>query len=254
MSTDRQHPSLREWLSAEPFGLTLSSGFFGFFAHCGVVSALEENHLYPAELSGSSAGALVASLWAAGLSSEEMRERLFTLDKADFWDPSFGAGLLRGQKFRELLTSMLPVQNFEDCRRPLSLSATELFKRRTHVMNTGHLAAAIYASCCVPLMFQPIRINNRLLVDGGVTDRPGLAGMQSKRVLYHHLASRSPWRRKQGAHTVIPERHNLHSLVITGLPRVGPNKLEAGRTAYSRAKEAALQALDLPLSENPLRV
>ena len=52
-------PTLADWLALEPFGLTLSSGFFGFFAHAGVVQALAERKLQPASLSGSSAGALI---------------------------------------------------------------------------------------------------------------------------------------------------------------------------------------------------
>lgn len=254
MSPNIQHPTLRDWLQQAPFGLTLSSGFFGFFAHCGVVSALEDNDLRPAQLSGSSAGALVAGFWAAGLKPSEMRDRLFTLDKADFWDPAPGAGLLRGNKFRQMLDNLLPVTQFEDCLIRLRLSVTELFRRRTHVLEQGNLVPAIYASCCVPIMFQPIRINNRLMVDGGVTDRPGLAGMDQQRVLYHHLSSRSPWRGKRGAHTIIPQRNDMYSLIISELPRVGPNRLTEGQHAYQRSYDATLKALDTPLTHTTLRM
>ena len=92
------------------------------------------------------------------------------------------------------------------------------------------------------------------MVDGGVADRPGLAGMQAERVLYHHLASRSPWRRKKGAHTRIPERTGMQSLVIDELPRVGPNKLPEGRQAYALAREATQRALDKPLTGPTLRL
>src|SRR5690606_39277568 len=55
---------------------------------------------------------------------------------------------------------------------------------------------AIHASCAVPGMFHPVRVNGRLMVDGGVTDRAGLSGVpREQRVFYHHVASRSPWRR-----------------------------------------------------------
>ncbi len=254
MSSTRQHLSLREWLTQAPFGLTLSSGFFGFFAHCGVITALNENSIKPAELSGSSAGALVGGFWSSGLTPAEMQERLFTLDKADFWDPGFGIGLLRGRKFRELLSELLPTRTFKDNKIPLSVSATELLRRRTQVLDQGDLVPAIYASCCVPLMFQPIRINNRLMVDGGVTDRPGLAGMKSERVLYHHLASRSPWRGKRGAHTVIPKRNNMQTLIVDHLPRVGPNQLYAGKDAFHTAREATLIALDQSVNSSIIRI
>ena len=62
-------PTLRTWLSEAPFSLTLSSGFFGFFAHAGVMTVLEDEGFVPSRVSGSSAGALVGGLWAAGVSA-----------------------------------------------------------------------------------------------------------------------------------------------------------------------------------------
>lgn len=241
-------PTLSQWLAADRFGLTLSSGFFGFYAHCGMFSALEDAALQPSELSGASAGGLIAALWASGLSTSEISRRLLELDRQTFWDPGFGPGLLRGAKFRALLRELMPAQRFEQCRIPLALSVYDLGSRRTHVIQEGDLVSAVYATCCLPLLFQPIRINRRTVVDGGVADRPGLAGMRATRVLYHHLASRSPWRRKNGAHTQLPIRENLQTLVIDGLPRVGPNKLQAGKQAYAMARLATQQALQQPLA------
>ena len=69
--------SLRQWLQAGPFDLTLSSGFFGFFAHCGLLSVLEDAGLLPHRVSGASASALIGGFWAAGLETLAMREMLF---------------------------------------------------------------------------------------------------------------------------------------------------------------------------------
>lgn len=254
MPSSKPQQTLRHWLAADDYGLTMSSGFFGFFAHAGMLSVLEDENLLPSRFSGSSAGALISALWSAGLNSPEIRDGLFELDKAAFWDPAFGPGLLRGQKFRDLLTELLPVHRFADCRRPLALSAYALVSRRTQVINDGALVPAVYASCCVPFLFQPLRINSHAMVDGGIADRPGLAGMQSERVLYHHLASRSPWRRKNGAQSRIPQRSGMTSLVIHNLPRVGPNKLAAGRNAYTQARSAMQTALDQPLKGTTLEL
>ena len=88
--------TLQDWLSQEPFTLTLSSGFFSFFAHTGMLAALEEQDLLPQRVTGSSAGALVAACWASGLSTAELKNILFELKRSDFWDPGFGWGLLKG--------------------------------------------------------------------------------------------------------------------------------------------------------------
>lgn len=239
--------SLREWLAGAPFGLALSSGYFGFFAHCGLLHGLESQGLRPSRLSGSSAGALIAGLWAAGLDSDDIRRELFELEKTDFWDPALGAGLLRGRYFRDLLDSMLPVQDFAQCRRPLAVSAFDLCRWSTRVLDRGALAPAIHASCALPVLFQPVAHARGWLVDGGVADRPGLAGMPpGNRVLYHHLAARSPWRRENGAHSRLPTQPDLCSLIIEDLPRCGPSALHNGPAAFNQACAATLQALDRP--------
>ena len=108
-----------------------------------------------------------------------------------------GSGLLRGRLFRARLEAMLPVGTFEECPTRLALSAFDVLGWRTAVLDAGRLAPAIHASCAAPALFQPVRIGGRLYADGGVLDRHGLAGAAGDaRVLYHHLTSRSPWRRR----------------------------------------------------------
>ncbi len=241
--------TLRSFLLAEPFTLAMSSGFFGFFAHAGFVRALDDEGLRPARVAGSSAGALVASFLASGLPLDDSAKLLVELERTQFWDPGPGLGLLRGERFRTLLASSLPVDAFERCPIPLAVSTYDALAHRTRVIDRGALVPAVYASCAVPLMFQPLFQQGRPLWDGGILDRPGLAGVpDGARVLYHHLASRSPWRRKNSPALEVPARANLAALVLRGLPRVGPFALELGPVAYRLAREATLAALDRPLA------
>jgi NTE family protein len=247
--------TLREWLRERPYTLGLSSGFFGFFAHCGALSVLEEEGLHPVALSGSSAGALVGGLWAGGVSAAGIREALFRVKREDFWDPAPGLGLLRGEKFAALLRDLLPARLFSECRAPLSVSVFDLLRRETRVLREGPLAPAIQASCTFPFLFQPRWDKGRPLIDGGVLDRPGLLGVPAgARTLHHHLASRSPWRRAQSAALDLPRRENLASLVIERLPRVGPFRLAEGVRAYHIARDATSQALDRPLQQGAVFV
>lgn len=249
-------PTLREWLGEAPFTLAMSSGFFGFFAHAGVMTTLEDAALLPERVTGSSAGALVAGGWAAGVDGPTMQAELMRLDRRDFWDPFPGLGLLRGRLFRELLQTLLPQAGFENTRVPAMISAFDVLRFRTVVLKDGDLAAAIHASCCVPLMFHPVWIAGRPYLDGGILDRPGLAGMAGDqgRVLYHHLTSKSPWRRKGGAVSYLPRRPGLVSFLIHDLTRLGPFRLEDGALAFEEGRKAARTALDRPIDDDRVQV
>lgn len=245
---------LGDWLSEAPFSLAMSSGFFGFFAHAGVLAALDASRLQPRRLSGSSAGALVSVAYAAGLAPADLIEVLRSLKREDFWDPGpyFGltqGGLLRGERFHRKVEALLPVHSFAACTKQVAVSAFEVPKRRTVVIDRGELASAIVASCAVPGLFRPVRREGQLLLDGGILDRPGLAGMPGgERVLFHHLASKSPWRNDTSLR--LPKRAGLTSLVLEALPRSGPNALDQGLHAMRLAEEACLRALDQPVTHS----
>jgi NTE family protein len=240
-------PTLRDWLHEGPFTLGLSSGFFGFFAHAGVVSVLEEEGLRPARIVGSSAGALVGGLWAAGVAAPRLCAELLALRREHFWDPGPGLGLLRGRMFRRRLEAMLPVRTFEECPTALALSAFDLVGWRTAVLAAGPLAPAIHASCAAPVLFQPVRIGARLYSDGGVRDRHGLEGAgPGGRILFHHLTSRSPWRRRSSPALRLPERPGLRAVALDGLPRLGPFRLERAAEAMDCAAHGMRAALDAP--------
>ena len=248
-------PTLREWLREAPFSLGLSSGFFGFFAHAGVVGVLEDEGLSPRGITGSSAGALVGGLWASGVDAAAIRSHLLALRRADFWDPAPGLGLLRGRLFRERLEALLAARSFDGCRTRLCVSVYDVWSRSTRVLEAGALAPAIQASCTVPGLFHPAWIDGRPYLDGGIADRPGLSGMPGgERVFFHHLAARSPWRPRGSDAIAIPRRPGLCALVLDGLPRVGPFRLEQGAVALDRARVGAMRALDRPIEDGGARV
>ncbi|MCL2725262.1 MAG: patatin-like phospholipase family protein [Polyangiaceae bacterium] len=225
----------------------MSSGFFGFFAHAGLMTVLEDKGLLPTRVSGSSAGALVSAAWASGLDAAELGRELLHLERKDFWDPGFGAGLLRGRLFRRRLEALLPKRTFDACRVPCAVSVFDVLTQRTRVVASGDLPRAIHASCAVPGLFHPVWIDGRPSYDGGILDRPGLEAMpaEESRVLFHHLASKSPWR----SVLEMPRRPGMVTLVIEGLPRSGPFRLAEGRRAFSVARAAAKRALDRPIED-----
>ncbi len=239
--------TVRAWLEREPFRLALSAGFFGFFAHAGFVAALEEAGLLPNFVSGASAGALVGAVWASGTRAARIEAELRPLQRADFWDPSLGFGLLRGALFRDRVAAMLESPTFESSQTPVALSAFDVRARKTVVLDRGDLATAICASCAFPGLIQPVRINGRPMLDGGIADRPGHAPLpRTGRVLFHHLASKSPWRHAAPA---IPPRTDMIAITLLDLPRLGPFTLTRGPEAFDRALTATRRALASPAAD-----
>lgn len=252
-TTVSEMPTLRRWLEADTFTLALSSGYFGFFAHAGVLLALEENGLMPTVVSGASGGALAGGCWAAGCSAVYLRELLFELKRDDFWDPSLGVGLLKGERFRQYVDNVTPVSNIEQCRVPLRISAFDVYTRSTHVLEQGSLSDGIYASCVVPFLFHPIRINNRLYLDGGIRDQSGLAGTSDNaRILSHHIP---PQRRANPQYFMqLPQRKNMVTLIVHGLQRVNPFQLGNGRVALIQGYRAMTSALDRAIDQQQIHV
>jgi NTE family protein len=233
----------------------MSSGFFGFFAHAGVVSVLEDEGLAPLRSAGSSAGALVTGLWSAGVDAPRMCDELMALRREHFWDPAPGFGLLRGRLFRERVRALVGERRLEAGRFPAAVSAFDVWRGRTRVLAEGEVADALVASCAVPLLFHPAWIDGRPYLDGGVLDRPGLEGLAgAPRVFYHHLAARSPWRRRTSSAMRVPSRPGLTALVIEGLPRLGPFRLAEAPRAFTRAAEATRVALGRAVDAGQVRI
>jgi NTE family protein len=227
--------TVKQWLIEEPFALAMSSGFFGFYAHLGALAALVEEDLKPSYVCGSSAGAIVTASWAAGLSVDAMRDVLFSLRRNDFWDPGLGLGLLKGRLFENKLSEILPKQNIEDCSLPLSVSVFDVFKMRAVGVTQGSIAKLVRASCSVPGLFQPVRVRHKFYIDGGLTDKAGLAGVSWRgRVLYHHLLEGSRELHKNKL-PKFSASMSVCSLVLEKLPYINPFELGEGPKAFDSA-------------------
>ncbi|RMA80033.1 patatin-like phospholipase family protein [Umboniibacter marinipuniceus] len=226
-----------------PSHLALSSGFFGFYSHAATSAALWEAGYRPSSISGASAGALIGCLLACGLSSNAIAERLSLLQRSDFWRPGIGLGLLKPDGFKATLRQLVPQRRFEDTETPFSVSVYSVKERGTKVISSGDLIDGVFASCAIPFLFHPQRMRGDLLWDGGIKDRPGVAGVPDDgELLYLHIPSKSPWRR----HVPLPERVRTTRLAVHGLPRSGPSKLALGPTIYGLAYQAVLAQMQRP--------
>lgn len=151
-------------------GLALSGGSIKGFAHIGVLRYMEEQGLRPNILAGTSAGAIVAALYADGYTPDEILEIMATLRLSSMTAlrPLGSGGLLDTRPFERFLDDHLRCHRLEDLSIPLRVVATNLDRGEQHVFASGELAPIIRASCSIPVLFHPVTIEGTTYVDGGL--------------------------------------------------------------------------------------
>jgi len=170
-------------------GIAFGAGGARGIAHLLMIEALEELGVKPSIISGSSIGAVVGAFYAAGFTSKEMREILDQLVNPksdsvfDFWrksdivklltmfDPQFiKSGFIKGEKFQKYMKAHLKVLYFEDLKIPLKIVTTDYWKKEEVIFHQGELIQPIKASYSLPGLFTPVKIKNRILIDGGAVN------------------------------------------------------------------------------------
>ena len=150
-------------------GLALGGGAARGFAHIGVIQVLEEAGIRPALVVGTSAGSLVAALYASGKSGAEMAALAQTMDEGAITDWSFPArGLIRGEALARYVREHTGNRSIEQMKLPLGVVATDLDSGAGILFQRGDTGAAVRASSAVPAVFQPVKIGTREYVDGGL--------------------------------------------------------------------------------------
>ena len=150
-------------------GLALGGGAARGFAHIGVIQVLEESGIKPDLVVGTSAGSLVAALYASGKGGAELAVLANAMDETAFADWSYpGRGLLRGEALAKFVRDNTSGRSIEQMALPLGIVATDLDSGLPILFQRGDPGVAVRASSAVPAVFQPVRIGTREYVDGGL--------------------------------------------------------------------------------------
>jgi NTE family protein len=167
-----------EALSQSDLGvaLVLSGGSARGFAHVGVIRTLEAHGLRPSIVVGSSAGAIVGALYASGMSAAEIEHAARDIDMgilSDWLIPGLGfiygeLGLVRGERLQAFVDSRLRHAVIEGFPLRFAVVATDLGSGSMQVFNAGHAGLAVRASCAVPGLIAPVRIDGRYYGDGQI--------------------------------------------------------------------------------------
>lgn len=149
--------------------LVLGGGSARGLAHIGVLEVLEEKGIPIDNIVGTSMGALVGAAYSVGLPLKEMHAIAEKFTMNQLLDPTLPRmGLLAGKKLETMIKRLTLGKGFKDCRIPLSVVTTDIQNGEDVVFNEGDLVKAVQASCSWPGIFNPVEMDGRLLVDGGV--------------------------------------------------------------------------------------
>lgn len=152
-------------------GLALGGGAARGFAHVGVIQVLEEAGIRPNLVAGTSAGSLVAALYASGKTGAQLQRVAETMEEAAITDwklPLFSSGMLRGDALARYVNGQVAGRRIEDMPLTLGILATDLQTGHDVVFQRGDTGVAVRASSAVPAVFEPVKISGRDYVDGGL--------------------------------------------------------------------------------------
>ena len=158
----------------QPVGIALGSGSARGLAHIGVLKVLEERGIQVGYVAGTSIGALIGGAYAAGISIEEMEEITRQLDWKKllrFFMPKLSkSAIISDHTIMDFLNSLYGDMRIEDLHLSFCAVAADLVTGSRVIITKGKLADAVRASISLPIIFQPVRLEERVLVDGGLVD------------------------------------------------------------------------------------
>lgn len=159
--------------------VALSGGGAKAAAHLGALKALDDWNMRPAHYVGTSMGAVVAAMFAAGVSYDDVLRRMLAIQRRDVagFSPRallgpWAKSLLRSRPLADTIAQLVPARRFLDLKTSLTVTAVDLHTGELVLFGAGGitvgLVEALYASCALPLYYPAARIGGREYVDGGL--------------------------------------------------------------------------------------
>ncbi len=149
--------------------LVLGGGSARGIAHIGVLKVLEKEKVPINRIVGTSMGALVGAAYSLGVSLQTMEDKARKFSMNRLLDPTMPKmGILAGDKLEAVIRELIDEKGFRDCRIPIAVVTTDIENGEEVVYQEGDLLRIVRASCSWPGVFNPVRIGNRLLCDGGI--------------------------------------------------------------------------------------
>lgn len=242
-------------------GFALSGGFIKGFAHLGALQALHEYGVHPDIVSGVSAGSIIGAFYADG---NEPYDILGFFDRLSFTDlTSFSIkehGIFKLDSLVDFLRSHLHARRIEELKIPMIITATDFDHGVSVHFDRGELAERIAASCCLPILFAPRRIDGVYYVDGGLLMNLPVTTLRPlcRRVVAINVSTLPSERGEMGFVDIALRSYNLMfqansilqkqqcDLLIEpqGLDIYGNNDLDKAEEIFGRGYDAAMAVLE----------
>ncbi|MFX0559711.1 patatin-like phospholipase family protein [Tepidibacillus infernus] len=228
-------------------GIALGSGGARGLAHIGVLRVLQEHQIPIDFIAGSSMGSLIGALFA-NHNDINMIEKLAIHLKRKYWlDFSVPKlGLITGDKIKELIRILTHGKNIEDLPIPLAIVATDIENGQKKVFREGPIAQAVRASISIPGIFVPERVNDQLLVDGGVVERVPIHSVREMGAEFVIAVDVGMVDAKMKVKSIfdvitqtidIMERQIYHQQIISADYVIRPNVGEISTTSFTNVKD-----------------
>lgn len=160
---------------SKKLGLALGSGGSRGVTHLGVLKALEEEGIRPDYIAGCSMGSVVGACYSAGMTIEKMVNVVSKLKTVHLMDfavlPEPRPGFFKGDKMLNILIKNLGDVTFDQLKIPFCCVATDVYSGKNVILREGKVAPCVRASSTIPILFKPMEMDGKLLVDGGVLCR-----------------------------------------------------------------------------------
>ncbi len=155
-------------------GIALGSGSAKGLAHIGVLEVLEQRGVYPEVVTGTSMGALVGAAYASGIPLARIKEIALSINKdsiKEIFSPHFSVyGFVSQEKIRGFLQDLFGDRKIEELPKKFACIATDVRTGEEIIFREGSVVDAVLASISIPVLFPPVRLNERFLVDGGLVN------------------------------------------------------------------------------------
>lgn len=211
----------------EKIGLALGGGATLGAAHVGVLRALEESEIEVDCIAGTSIGAMVGALYAFGTPVDEIEKIALELDWPDISGIALSKrGLLTNNAMGKLFDKSVGDVRFDEAHIPFAAVATDISTGDKVVLKKGDVSDAVKASTCIPVLFEPVEVDGRLLVDGGLKESVPLSVIQDMGADFTIGVDLNAYRNYERPENILDILNNTLEIALKHLANVSQKQID----------------------------